>query len=389
MYVKVAFRLQPKGLVEVPAAALIFRASGPQVARVDADGKVEFVKVDDRPRQRQPGGSGSEREAGRSAGAEHQQPDRCRSNRRRERSRGRAGRQKPHRQALRGRDGESATSDPAGADRRIDGMRGRGPIIARRSRTLRRDSSLRPLRLNRTRLLAAAAAGVDLAVWWRSLNDAELESLVERAVKSNLDLQIALDRLQQARTYEALVVGHALPQVDATAGEGRGTGSDLTAARAAQGLRSADNSSAACSTSTRIAGFDAVWEIDIFGKYRREIEAARFDSEAAAAARYAVITAVVADVVRAYVDLRGLQIAGGDLAAGERCAARVAAHREHPLSARHHQRAGRDAGDPRARDVRFADSAGGGAGERGAVCARGIAGRVSRKHRARSSRSPS
>ena len=40
-----------------------------------------------------------------------------------------------------------------------------------------------------------AAAGVDLAAWWRSLDDVELNSLVERAVKSNLDLQIALDRL--------------------------------------------------------------------------------------------------------------------------------------------------------------------------------------------------
>ena len=62
-----------------------------------------------------------------------------------------------------------------------------------------------------------------------------------------------------------------------------------------------------------IAGFDAVWELDIFGKYRREIEAARFDSEAAAAARYCVITSIIADVVRAYVDLRGLQIQAGVL----------------------------------------------------------------------------
>ena len=157
-----------------------------------------------------------------------------------------------------------------------------------------------------------AAAGVDPAVWWRSLDDPELNSLVERAVKSNFDVQIALDRLQQARTYEALVVGHALPQVDAGAAEARGTGSDLTKGRADQGLRSADNGTGLQHLNT-IAGFDAVWEIDIFGKYRREIEAARFDSEAAAAARDAVITSIVADVVRAYVDLRGFQIQAGVL----------------------------------------------------------------------------
>lgn len=45
MYVNVAFRLQPRGLVEVPAAALIFRASGTKVARVDADNKIEFQNV--------------------------------------------------------------------------------------------------------------------------------------------------------------------------------------------------------------------------------------------------------------------------------------------------------------------------------------------------------
>jgi membrane fusion protein (multidrug efflux system) len=44
-YVNVAFRLQPRGLVEVPAAALVFRPTGTQVARVDADGKIAFQNV--------------------------------------------------------------------------------------------------------------------------------------------------------------------------------------------------------------------------------------------------------------------------------------------------------------------------------------------------------
>ena len=152
----------------------------------------------------------------------------------------------------------------------------------------------------------------DLAAWWRALNDPELDSLVERAVKSNLDLEIALTRLQQARTYEALVVGHALPEVDAAAAAGRGTGSDLTRARAPQALGSADNSSGLQHINT-IAGFDTVWELDVFGKYRREIEAAHYGAQAAAAARNAVITSITADVVRAYVDLRGLQIHAGIL----------------------------------------------------------------------------
>jgi NodT family efflux transporter outer membrane factor (OMF) lipoprotein len=153
---------------------------------------------------------------------------------------------------------------------------------------------------------------VDLAAWWRALNDEELDSLVDRAVKSNLDIEIALDRLQQARTYEAVVIGHALPEVDASAAAGRGTGSDLTKGRAEQALRSADNGAGLQQINT-IAGFDAVWELDLFGKFRREFEAARAESDAARAARYDVITSVVADVVRAYVDLRGFQVRAGVL----------------------------------------------------------------------------
>jgi RND family efflux transporter MFP subunit len=45
MYVKVGFELAPRGLVQVPAAALVFRASGPQVARVDSSGRIEFRNV--------------------------------------------------------------------------------------------------------------------------------------------------------------------------------------------------------------------------------------------------------------------------------------------------------------------------------------------------------
>ena len=153
---------------------------------------------------------------------------------------------------------------------------------------------------------------LDLAMWWRALNDEELDSLVDRAVKSNLDLKIALDRLQQARTYEAVVVGHALPEIDASAAAGRGTGTDLTRGRAEQALRSADNSSGLTHINT-LVGFDAVWELDLFGKFRREFEAARAETQAARAARYDVLTAVVADVVRAYIDLRGFQVRAGIL----------------------------------------------------------------------------
>jgi NodT family efflux transporter outer membrane factor (OMF) lipoprotein len=158
-----------------------------------------------------------------------------------------------------------------------------------------------------------APAQVDLALWWQALGDPELNSLIERAVAGNPDLMIALDRLQAARTFEAAVIGTVLPEAGASAGAGRGTGSDLTRSRAAPALISADNT-AGLQHLNEIGGFDAIWELDIFGKYRREIEAARYDEQATRAARNAVLVSVVADVARAYVDLRGLQVRASVLA---------------------------------------------------------------------------
>ena len=152
----------------------------------------------------------------------------------------------------------------------------------------------------------------DLAAWWRALDDSELDSLVDRAIKANLDIEIALTRLQQARTYEAAVLSTALPDVNASAAAGRGTGSDLGRGRADQALVSATNTTGLTQVNT-LEGFDAGWELDLFGKFRREIEATRYDAQAARAARYDVITAVIADVVRAYVDLRGFQVQVGVL----------------------------------------------------------------------------
>jgi NodT family efflux transporter outer membrane factor (OMF) lipoprotein len=147
----------------------------------------------------------------------------------------------------------------------------------------------------------------DLASWWYGLQDPVLDSLVERAVQANPDIEIALDRLQAARTYEAGLVSVMLPIGQASAGGGRGTGSDLARGRASQTLVSADNSHGLTQIN-ELGGFDAVWVLDLFGRYRREIQAAHFDTAAAAAARSDVLVTVISDVTRAYVDLRGLQM---------------------------------------------------------------------------------
>jgi NodT family efflux transporter outer membrane factor (OMF) lipoprotein len=152
-----------------------------------------------------------------------------------------------------------------------------------------------------------APSSTEISSWWHSLRDPELDSLVDRALKGNPDLDIALARLQQARTFEIAVTGLALPRVVAAAGGGNGTGSDAArAGRVPTGLATADRRPTGEQIDL-VAGFEAAWEIDLFGRLRRQIEAAHDDAQAAAAARDAVQVAVIADVVRAFVDLRGLQ----------------------------------------------------------------------------------
>ena len=148
---------------------------------------------------------------------------------------------------------------------------------------------------------------IDAARWWESLHDDELNKLIERAIKDNLSLDMALDRLQQAREQEAVALGGALPTVDANASAARGTGSDLTKGRADSALRSGIDS-AGLKQVTDVYGFDAVWELDIFGKYRRAMEAASYDTQSMEAARNDVLATLIADVVHAYVQLRSLQM---------------------------------------------------------------------------------
>ena len=152
-----------------------------------------------------------------------------------------------------------------------------------------------------------ANRALETTKWWRTLHDRELDSLVERAIGANPTLEIALDRLQQARAQEAVVIGAALPAAEFAAGGGWGTGTDLSRGRVSQVLRSAENP-AGVGQVVNLVGFDAAWEIDVFGKYRRAIEAAQYDVDAAIAARNVVLVALIADVTRAYLDLRALQM---------------------------------------------------------------------------------
>lgn len=143
--------------------------------------------------------------------------------------------------------------------------------------------------------------------WWQTLHDPHLNALIDRAVTANPDIEIALARVQEAREQEVVVIGAMLPVVGGDATAATGSGTDLTKGRAAQALRAGDSTSG-FQQLNRIAGFDAGWELDLFGKYQRALQAARDDAEAKAEARNMVLISVLAEVARNYLDVRALQM---------------------------------------------------------------------------------
>src|SRR6266852_2116934 len=154
--------------------------------------------------------------------------------------------------------------------------------------------------------VASALPAADFVQWWQVLHDPQLNALIERAVVSNPDIEIMLTRVQEARTREIVVLGAMLPTVGGNAAIAAGTGVNLVIGRVPLPLIAGANFRGLKSIS-RLAGFDAGWELDLFGKYQRALEAAHDDAQAHREWRNAVLITVIADVARNYFAIRGLQ----------------------------------------------------------------------------------
>jgi len=127
--------------------------------------------------------------------------------------------------------------------------------------------------------------------WWRLYNDPVLDGLVAQALAANTDIRVAVARLDKARASLRGVRSDRLPQTSlgATGGYGRTPDSQRLPGTAAEG-ESYD------------VGLSVSYEVDLAGRVRRNIEAARGDVRAADADADAVRVAVVAATTRAYVD---------------------------------------------------------------------------------------
>jgi NodT family efflux transporter outer membrane factor (OMF) lipoprotein len=127
--------------------------------------------------------------------------------------------------------------------------------------------------------------------WWRLYSDPVLDGLVQDALKANTDIRVAVANLEKARAQLRGARSDRLPQTTISGQPSYGRAS------ASQVMPGADREGW-----TVDAGLNVAYEVDLFGRVKRSIEAARSDLGAASADADAVRVAVVADTVRAYVD---------------------------------------------------------------------------------------
>ena len=140
------------------------------------------------------------------------------------------------------------------------------------------------------------------AAWWKNFHDVELDSLITRAVSSNLDLRIAESRIREARAQYSGAFADLWPTVD-----GGGSYNRWRQSQHQPVLGDFSVPSSAFENNLYQAGFDASWEIDVFGGKRRAVEAAKAQFAAAQFGERDVLVSLLGEVARNYVDLRGYQ----------------------------------------------------------------------------------
>jgi NodT family efflux transporter outer membrane factor (OMF) lipoprotein len=149
---------------------------------------------------------------------------------------------------------------------------------------------------------ALTPASTETAEWWSTLNDPVLNSLIEQAVSANHDVRLAAARVREARARRAVVGAGQYPELDVNAAESRNRFSKTAAPYSAFNVPGFP-----WGFDLYQAGFDASWELDLFGAVRRSVEAADAGLQAGIEDQRSVLVSVLAEVARNYVELRGYQ----------------------------------------------------------------------------------
>ncbi|MGY6214388.1 efflux transporter outer membrane subunit [Methylolobus aquaticus] len=134
-----------------------------------------------------------------------------------------------------------------------------------------------------------------LKTWWTSFHDPQLDQLMTQALARNLDLKMAFSRIEQARAERRANRADLFPKVSANA---VGARVDNLLPFGPSGSRPFNYF---------LTGFDAIWEIDLFGRLRRRLEAADAQTDAAIEDHAQAWALLAAELARTYTDYRNLQ----------------------------------------------------------------------------------
>jgi multidrug efflux system outer membrane protein len=148
----------------------------------------------------------------------------------------------------------------------------------------------------------AEAQSLANTAWWDLFDDPQLQELVRIALVENKDLKIAVERIEEARARYGFTKADIWPRLDASATAGRlrfNSGSLVHTPEGDAGVASQGTETAVYSVSA-----DVSWEIDFFGRIRRASEAQQALFLGTQEARRSAVLTLVADVARAYFELR-------------------------------------------------------------------------------------
>ena len=157
--------------------------------------------------------------------------------------------------------------------------------------------------------------------WWKQFNDPELTKLVNRAMGANLSIRQAATRMEQSRAQQGIALADQFPRLNGNASYSHQKPSEKGVIAVFGG---SSNAAGAAANGTGIGvlgipainiqpfslwqyGFDASWELDLWGRVRREIEYADASFEASNEAKSYAMLSTLAEVARDYIELRRIQ----------------------------------------------------------------------------------
>lgn len=142
-----------------------------------------------------------------------------------------------------------------------------------------------------------SAAFADDAAWWNGFEDPLLAALVGQAMQANLDVQLAANRVAQSRALRGISAADGAPAISATLGATRARNSEV-------GLNDPSGNAGREDYGLFQAGIGLGWELDLWGRVRRQVEIADARVQIANEDWHAVQTAVMAETARTYLQLR-------------------------------------------------------------------------------------